>query len=170
MDYERIYRAFIENRRARQPELGGERHHILPRALGGGDEEENLVTLSPSDHLFAHILLAKIHGGSMLHAVALMLNDGKYRGRVSRTWFARIRGEWKAVCGSHIRGKAQSPRHLANRARAMRGNTNTLGYKQSPEHVAARIRTGWKHTPEAIEKIRQAALNRHSRSRGERHD
>ena len=167
MDTERIYREFIAHRRSLVV-LDGERHHVLPRALGGGDEDSNLVLLSRGDHLFAHVLLARIHGGSMLHAVALMLQDGKYCGRVSRTWFALVREEWRAVCGQHMKGRAQSPRHLANRARAMRGNQNTTGYKQSPEHVAARIKSGWKHTPDAIEKMRQKTLERYARNRGER--
>jgi hypothetical protein len=33
-----------------------EKHHILPRFEGGGDEEDNLVLLSPEEHVFAHFL------------------------------------------------------------------------------------------------------------------
>lgn len=32
-------------------------HHVLPRHLGGGDEEENLVCLCPNCHAVAHWLL-----------------------------------------------------------------------------------------------------------------
>lgn len=37
-----------------------ETHHIIPRCLGGGDGKENLVKLSPQDHLEAHFLLARM--------------------------------------------------------------------------------------------------------------
>lgn len=159
MDYNRIYHDFIVSRQDKV--VSGERHHIVPRALGGGDEDTNLIVLTPGDHLFAHMLLAKIHGGSMLHAVALMLNDGKYRGRVSRTWFAKVRDDWRATCGQHAKGRPQGTEHLRRRSEAMLGNKNTTGYKQSAEHIAARIRpAGWRHSEETREKQRIIALTR----------
>ena len=76
MNYARIYAAFIDDRRAKQPQAPDyfEKHHIKPRCLGGGDEPENIIRLTPEDHLFAHLLLAKMHGGKLWFAVAAMLN------------------------------------------------------------------------------------------------
>jgi hypothetical protein len=164
MDYGRVYEQFIEDRRNKPVPVKGEQHHILPRCLGGGDEPENIIRLSYADHLFAHVLLARIHGGSLLFAVSLMLHDDKYRGRRSRAWFSRVRGKWLEACSARTKGKPQKPEHLANRSVAMRGNKNTLGYKQSPEHIEKRIKRGWKHSPEAIQRMREIALNRHSRT------
>lgn len=75
MDYQKIYTRFIEDRRSKNPasEWYFETHHILPRSLGGLDEPENLIDLTAEDHLFAHLLLAKIHGGKMWNAVHAML-------------------------------------------------------------------------------------------------
>lgn len=75
MDYQRIYSDFIADRKRREAHLIGysERHHIHPRALGGGDEASNLIRLIPEDHFFAHLLLAKIHGGQMWAPVAFMV-------------------------------------------------------------------------------------------------
>lgn len=65
MDYERIYRDFIADRRAKpEPKGYSERHHIKPRSLGGTDEPDNLINLTAEDHYFAHLLLAKWLGGS----------------------------------------------------------------------------------------------------------
>ncbi len=75
MDYHRIYDQFIADRRAKEAGLTGyvERHHIVPRCLGGDDSDANLVALTPSDHFFAHLLLAKAHGTPLLWgAVRLM--------------------------------------------------------------------------------------------------
>lgn len=77
MNYQRIYDAFIADRRAREDvsrllDTYTENHHILPRALGGDDSPANLIRLSPEDHFFAHLLLANIHGGKMWLAVVLM--------------------------------------------------------------------------------------------------
>lgn len=74
MDYARIYAELISDRRAKSvpPDTYTERHHVIPRALGGTDDLDNLIDLTPEDHLFAHLLLAKIHGGLMWSAVSLM--------------------------------------------------------------------------------------------------
>ena len=54
-----------------------ERHHILPKALGGSDDSSNLVALTAREHFVAHLLLARIYGGSMWHAVTIMKKDGR---------------------------------------------------------------------------------------------
>ena len=36
-----------------------ERHHIIPKCLGGGNEEENLIDLFAKEHFIAHKLLAQ---------------------------------------------------------------------------------------------------------------
>lgn len=76
MNYSKIYQDFIVSRREREASIVGysEKHHILPRALGGGNEKCNLIRLVPEDHFFAHLLLAKIHGGAMCVAVLAMAN------------------------------------------------------------------------------------------------
>src|SRR4051812_4622008 len=78
MDYSRIYREFIADRKQREASLTGyiEKHHIVPRSMGGGNEPVNIVRLTAGDHFFAHLLLAKAHGGAMWYAVnALLAND-----------------------------------------------------------------------------------------------
>lgn len=81
MDYHRIYAGFIKSRRATEHGLKGyvERHHIHPRSLGGGDEPENIIALTPEDHFFAHLLLAKMHGGKMSAALFIMLQVSRDR-------------------------------------------------------------------------------------------
>lgn len=76
MNYERIYSEFIADRLTKQPAkpVYSEKHHIVPRCLGGVDAKENLIRLTPEDHLFAHIVLAKIHGGKLWVAVKAMEN------------------------------------------------------------------------------------------------
>lgn len=96
MDYERIYRDFIADRRRIEPTLTGytERHHILPRARGGGDDPENLIRLVPGDHFFAHLLLAKVYGGKMWAPVAFMVGGNRrdwapVRSRRAYDWVMR---------------------------------------------------------------------------------
>lgn len=84
MDYRKIYSAFIASRKSisHARDAYTEKHHIQPRSLGGSDDPENLVRLTPEDHYFAHLLLAKIHGGSQwraLHAMAYLIRKGTER-------------------------------------------------------------------------------------------
>lgn len=70
MNYSVVYERFIKDRRALESfliECGAytERHHIVPRGCGGTNAKTNIVRLKPSDHYFAHILLARIYGGHM---------------------------------------------------------------------------------------------------------
>lgn len=61
MNYQKIYDALIERGRNRIPQGYVERHHILPRCMGGSDENSNLVALTPEEHFVAHILLVKMY-------------------------------------------------------------------------------------------------------------
>ena len=61
MEYKQIYDNII-NYRLDNP-LNGytEKHHILPRSLGGNDDKSNLVDLSAREHYICHLLLTKIY-------------------------------------------------------------------------------------------------------------
>lgn len=77
MNYQRIYAEFIADRRRREVDTVQtndytEKHHVVPRAIGGDDAPANLICLTAGDHFFAHLLLAKIHGGKMWLALVLM--------------------------------------------------------------------------------------------------
>jgi len=79
MDYEMNYRKYIGyvkslNRKRNNEEIY-ELHHIKPKSMGGGDDEENLVLLSYREHYLAHYLLWKIYNNKeMLFAFWLMNN------------------------------------------------------------------------------------------------
>lgn len=93
MDYRKIYADFIESRKHRAHPDGEylERHHVIPKSLGGTDAPENIVLLTPGDHYFAHLCLAKIHGGSQWGAVWCMvkMTISKRRRRASQAYGKR---------------------------------------------------------------------------------
>lgn len=57
-------------------------HHILPKSLGGTDEENNLVNLSPKEHFIVHQLLPRFISGQgkykMIYAASCMFMKTKY--------------------------------------------------------------------------------------------
>jgi len=79
MNYERVYSDFIKDRKRIEAVLvqSGEyleTHHIKPKALGGSNHKSNLIKLTPEDHIRAHLLLAKIHGGAMWAPLVVMMS------------------------------------------------------------------------------------------------
>ena len=48
-------------RRVLDPNETYERHHILPRSMGGSNDSSNIVTLTLREHFIAHWLLWKIY-------------------------------------------------------------------------------------------------------------
>lgn len=63
MNYKACYDRLIRRAQWRtlDKETYVERHHILPRCLGGNDKCSNLVKLTGEEHYTAHLLLVKIH-------------------------------------------------------------------------------------------------------------
>ena len=61
MNYQRLYDNIVRRGQNRILEGYGERHHIIPRCIGGTDDETNLVLLTPEEHYLCHLLLVKIY-------------------------------------------------------------------------------------------------------------
>jgi hypothetical protein len=76
MNYKNIYHTLITRGKERKIESEyKEIHHIIPRCLGGSDEIENLVELTPEEHYVAHQLLIKIYpdNHSLIYAARMMI-------------------------------------------------------------------------------------------------
>ena len=61
MNYISIYENIIERAKTREIVGYKERHHIIPRSLGGTDNNDNLVDLTAREHFLCHYLLTKIY-------------------------------------------------------------------------------------------------------------
>ena len=61
MNYAKIYNSLIERAQNRALKGYSERHHIVPKCIGGTDKKSNLVRLTPEEHYVAHQLLVKMH-------------------------------------------------------------------------------------------------------------
>lgn len=59
MNYEKIYNTIISNAMGRVNLFYTEKHHIIPRFMGGSDAQDNLIALTPREHFLCHVLLTK---------------------------------------------------------------------------------------------------------------
>lgn len=65
MDYHKLYNKIISNARHEMRVKGGgvyyERHHIIPRCIGGTDDVSNLVLLTAREHFIVHMILVEMY-------------------------------------------------------------------------------------------------------------
>ena len=80
MDYQKIYIKLTSKKDRDLPIK--ERHHIIPKSIGGDDSPENLVDLTPREHYLAHKLLVKITKGEDRKKMAFALWRMTVSGRV----------------------------------------------------------------------------------------
>ena len=55
------YESIIERAKDREIEGYKERHHIIPKCMGGDDSKGNLVCLTPEEHYVCHQILIKMY-------------------------------------------------------------------------------------------------------------
>lgn len=84
MNYETHYDTLNERARNRVLEGYTERHHVVPRCMGGSDNANNIVRLTAEEHYVAHQLLVKIYpeNNKLIYAANMMsvgrINNRKY--------------------------------------------------------------------------------------------
>lgn len=107
MDYLMHYNKLMESRKLRDPEslLYYEKHHILPRCMGGGDDDHNLVYLSFKEHYMAHYLLTKIYTKEpkIQYAFLCMLRDPHGHRSITSSMYATIKENYKKFKSWHSR-------------------------------------------------------------------
>ena len=81
-----------------------ERHHVVPKSLGGSNEPSNLVYMTGKAHFVAHHLLFKIHGvGPMASAFWAMCTMDKTRSRLLKASDRKKSPETRAkMSASHL--------------------------------------------------------------------
>lgn len=89
MDYKAAYDRLIRRARNKYPFGTSERHHILPRSMGGTDDWDNLVRLSPREHYVAHLLLFRMGNENQIFAAVLICERHRLRNKKwVRKWHA----------------------------------------------------------------------------------
>lgn len=129
-----------------------EKHHIVPRSLGGSNDDSNLVKLTSKEHFVCHMLLPKmtegIHHSKMVRAawmIATMGNKNQARTKVKSRKYCKLKEEWLAH--SNLR-QPRSPEHCAKLA-----YPKTLEHRQKISKARQGKSWGHKHTDETKSKM-----------------
>jgi hypothetical protein len=148
MDYRKHYDSLINRSKTKQLEEGTyfEIHHIIPRSEGGTNDESNLVKLTAREHFIAHWLLYR-ENPKLLSRVFSFWRMCNGKGKVdTKNWII-------------IPSRAYEEGKLAF-SQGMK--TMLKGKKKTKEHAmkVGLANRGKKRTPEAKQKMSQAAKNR----------
>jgi len=150
MNYAAHYDRLIA--RARNRALAGyqERHHVIPKCMGGTDAKENLVSLTAEEHYVAHQLLVKMNPGHSGIANAAVFMEKRASGNKSYGWLRRRMSE--AMRGHH---RARGYRHtLEARARISAANKGRKFTEEQKAKLSATRKTRPPISEETREKLR----------------
>lgn len=179
MNYQAIYDRLIERSRNRTINGYSERHHILPRCLGGGDEEANIAVLTAEEHYLAHQLLVRLYPGDLgILSAAHVMTTTRHAGRSANKLYGWLRRRMAVAqtglkrppsvgqkIAARLRGRTLPPEVIAKMKISMKGKIRSAetrkrmsagqkGIKRSPEAVAknAAARRGSKQSSETVAK------------------
>lgn len=146
MNYSRHYSLLINRAVGRTLEGYIEKHHVLPRCMGGSDEPENLVRLTAREHFVAHQLLVKMYPGvgKLIFAVMVMTSD-PHGYRVGNRRYGWLRERHSEHCKlPEVVDKRRAimlARHLAGDPALERGLRAIQAPEARKKAVATRIET-----------------------------
>lgn len=118
MNYQKHYNLLIERAQSRNLTDYVEKHHIIPKALGGTDDDFNIVELTPREHFIAHLLLSKIYGGKMKYALYMMSTRTGYTNRI----YGKLKEEFSISLSENLE-------------RAQKISSSLSMYKKTEEHI-----------------------------------
>ena len=164
MDYGKIYADLIERGRNRVLPKGvyKERHHIIPRSMGGNNKENNLVYLTGPEHLTAHYLLVKMFPDirCLIFAARVMrrAKDGKILNRKEAAW---IRQKHAEAISEQLKGHTfnlgrthsqETKSKISQTNKGKVGNRKGVKLSEETKRKMSEARKGKKQSPETIAK------------------
>ncbi len=186
--YTRWYSLIISAARQRSPTPGLylERHHIIPKCIGGTDEPVNIVPLTAREHFICHWLLTKMvtdvhHSYKMKHALGRFVQSSNLQNRnmSSRQYEIARKSISEARKGRRHTAESRKKMSIARKGRPSRNKGRTEWFKQTPE-AKQRIsaankgktfaeRFGEEGAKSAIEKMKASKRGKPSGMLGKKH-
>lgn len=174
--YKKWYMNIVESAKNRSIVGYIEKHHIVPKSLGGNDNKENLVSLSAREHFVCHLLLTRFTTGENLHlmryALGKFIQNSPLQQRKFTSWeYSKIR-ESISIART---GKKHSDATRAKMSDKAKGripwNKGVTGIVHSTESNAKRsaTMTGRKMSSDFCQKISNAKKGHQSGMTGKTH-
>jgi len=125
MDYQKIYHQIVERAKNRVLEGYKEKHHIIPKCLGGSNDKNNLVELTAREHFLCHMLLCEIYPNEnkLRHALFLMAIGKKKIKEKTYVISSRVYERLKCEYSQMLTGKKQSEETRNKKSKSMIGHS-----------------------------------------------
>ena len=171
MNYKQIHDSIIDRAQDRILESYTERHHIVPRCMGGGDDAENMVDLTAREHYVIHQLLVEMYPKvkGLVYAIHRM-STGQQNEFINNRYYAWLRDAYakthsaaQSGVGNSMYGHVYTEDTKAKMSKNNTGSNNPNYGKVTPPHVKEKIRkalTGQKRTAEQIESNRASQIGK----------
>jgi len=180
MKYEFIYYCLIYRAKYRTISEYTERHHIIPKCMGGNDDKINIVRLTPEEHYLAHQLLVRMHPDNpkLVYAAMLMTQsgDGTRTNNKLFGWIKRRMSDARKVPHSEARKKKNSESQLrrvatkdSTRAKMSASRTG-LHRTEEQKRKSSETQRGRKKDPLHVERVQIGAIIVHYQKRQKRID
>jgi len=174
--YTKWYYLIVTNAKTRKLTDYTEKHHIIPKSLGGNNSKQNLVNLTAREHFVCHMLLTKMTVGNdkrLMHfALGKFIQMSPNQQRGFNSWeYSKIR-ESISIARTGKRHSLESKKKMSA---SMKGripwNKGMTGLKHSEESNIKRSisLTGKQKSKEHAANIKQSKLGHTAGMTGKRH-
>lgn len=160
MNYGVIYDSLMERARQRgKPEGYCEKHHVLPKCLGGSNEKSNLVFLTAKEHFMAHKLLVRMYPEVRGIWLALILM-GRLTEYKSKIYASERKRASEARKGFKYTEEAKKKMSASAKRRGTQRNSEATQFGKVPawNKGLKGFRKGYTHSEETRAKMRAAML------------
>ena len=177
MNYKKIYQQLIDRALSRTLTGYKERHHIVPKCIGGDNSISNLVYLTAREHFIAHKLLCKIHPSiDGLHLAYWMMSNCKTSDRtykVSSREYTELRKLIATRMSLKMKGVPKSEEHRRKNSQSKIGKLKSVEtrkkmsqsmkgrqFSKETRNKLSIANTGNTHSTETRQKIGEASKGR----------
>ncbi len=139
MDYQKIYNQIVERAKNRTLEGYKEKHHVIPKCLGGSNEKFNIVELTAREHFICHWLLYNIYPNNkkitfsfwMMSKMSTKKQDRSYT--PSSRIIEHLRKEKNRILSESKKGKPLSEKNIKSIREWHKNNTEIKKVRHSEE-------------------------------------
>lgn len=162
MNYKKIYDQLVEKCKVRgldKSALEGyfEKHHVVPRCMGGSDEPENFVLFTGREHFIAHMLLMRAYpeSTSLMRAAFMMSSRWKSGGLeeskpIHSKTYENLRVLYAQAVSVQCSGEnnpmfgTRHPEHIMDKIKATRAKTqrkkSLMNWKQNNDRYMSQFK------------------------------
>lgn len=133
-----------------------ERHHIIPKSLGGSDNSENLVPLTAREHFICHWLLTKMLTGKerspMVYALFAMRTghskQHRYHTKITSRAYSTLKKERSSIVSKQLTGRPVSQETKHKMSASQKGIPRKLHSEETKAKMSVSQRN---RPPDSIE-------------------